>query len=151
VKVRDTEQRMGAQTQVRVFEPFFTTKEPGRGTGLGLAMVYGTVKQAGGYIWLESAPGQGTTFNIILPQQEGSAASGSKSELAPAAQPTGTETILLVEDEEMVRGLLRKTLEKCGYKIFEARHAEEGLQTAGQISEPIHPLATDIFMPRMRA
>ena len=149
LKVRDSGQGMDAQTQARVFEPFFTTKEPGRGTGLGLAMVYGTVKQAGGYIWLESAPGQGTTFNIILPQQEGSAASGSKAELAPTALPRGTETILLVEDEEMVRGLLRKTLEKCGYKVFEGRHGEEGLQTAGQISEPIHLLVTDIVMPRM--
>jgi len=149
LKVRDAGQGMDVQTQARIFEPFFTTKEPGKGTGLGLAMVYGTVKQAGGYIWLDSAPGQGTTFYIILPEQEGSVVPESKTELVPAPPPSGTETILLVEDEEIVRVLLRKTLEKSGYNVLEARHGEEGVQIAGQIDVPIHLLVTDIVMPRM--
>ena len=107
LKVSDTGHGMDAVTQAHIFEPFFTTKEPGKGTGLGLAMVYGIVKQAGGYVWVDSAPGQGSTFKILLPQVEGAVPAEPNADLAPAEISAGTKTILLVEDEEIVRVFLR--------------------------------------------
>jgi two-component system cell cycle sensor histidine kinase/response regulator CckA len=116
---------------------------------LGLAIVYGIVKQAGGYIWVDSATGRGATFKILLPLVEGAVPSEPNAELAPAERSAGTKTILLVEDEEMVRVFLRSVLEKSGYKVLEARRGVEGLQTGDATREPIHLLVTDVIMPEM--
>jgi two-component system, cell cycle sensor histidine kinase and response regulator CckA len=147
--VSDTGHGMDAQTQAHIFEPFFTTKEKDKGTGLGLATVYGIVKQAGGYVWAESAPGRGTTFKILLPQEDGATAPEPKPDAALAELPAGGETILLVEDEEMVRLLLREVLERGGYRVLEARRGDEGLQIGERTREPIHLLVTDVIMPQM--
>jgi CheY-like chemotaxis protein len=147
--VSDTGHGMDAQTQAHIFEPFFTTKEKDKGTGLGLATVYGIVKQAGGYVWAESAPGRGTTLKILLPQEDGVTAPEPKPDSALAELPPGGETILLVEDEEMVRSLLREVLERSGYRVLEARRGDEGLQIGERTQEPIHLLVTDVIMPQM--
>ena len=147
--VSDTGHGMDAQTQAHIFEPFFTTKEKDKGTGLGLATVYGIVKQAGGYVWAESASGRGTTFKILLPQEDGVTAPEPKPDPALAELPPGGETILLVEDEEMVRLLLREVLERSGYRVLEARRGDEGLQIGERTREPIHLLITDVIMPQM--
>ena len=149
LKVSDTGHGMDAATQARIFEPFFTTKKPGKGTGLGLAMVYGIVEQAGGYVWVDSVPDQGATFKILLPLVEGAVPAEPNPELAPAKLSSGTKTILLVEDEEKVRVFLRTILERSGYKVLEARRGDEGLQTGDATREPIHLLVTDVIMPQM--
>src|ERR1035438_1678307 len=108
LKVSDTGRGMDAATQARIFEPFFTTKEPGKGTGLGLAMVYGIVEQAGGYVWVDSSPDQGTIFKILLPLVENPVPPEPTPDLAPVDFSSGTKTILVVEDEENVRVFVRK-------------------------------------------
>jgi len=148
LSVTDTGSGMDLKVQARVFEPFFTTKEKGKGTGLGLATVYGIVKQSEGYISVESAPGQGTTFRIYLPRVEAPAAAAPAPSEKPAST-TGSETILLVEDEESVRRLARAFLENRGYQVLEARdgaHAVEICQNRGQ---RIHLMVTDVVMPKM--
>jgi len=146
LSVSDTGCGMDKETLSRVFEPFFTTKEKGKGTGLGLSTVYGIVKQSGGYVFAQSEVGHGTTFRIYLPRVE------------EAAQPTdtvtpcssvmhGNETVLLVEDEESVRQLVRETLESRGYKVIEAENGEEALKISTTYTEPIHLLITDVVMP----
>jgi PAS domain S-box-containing protein len=146
--ISDTGIGMDAETQARIFDPFFTTKEKGKGTGLGLAMVYGIVKQSGGYIWVYSEVGKGTTFKIYLPRTEeeveesGPGRSGFKAQL-------GTETLLLVEDEDAVRVLVRNVLREKGYRILEASRGEEALELAGQYGGPIDLLVTDVVMPQM--
>jgi two-component system, cell cycle sensor histidine kinase and response regulator CckA len=147
--VSDTGHGMDAETQAHIFEPFFTTKEKDKGTGLGLATVYGIVKQAGGYVWVESVLGRGTTFKVLLPQEPGVSPPDPNPDLAPAVLPPGAETILLVEDEEMVRLLLCAVLERSGYRVLEARRGDEGLQVAERTREPIHLLVTDVIMPQM--
>jgi two-component system, cell cycle sensor histidine kinase and response regulator CckA len=119
VTLRDTGHGMDEATQARLFEPFFTTKEPGKGTGLGLAMVYGFVKQSGGHLEVESAVGCGTTVRIYLPRAETTAPSAKPPPSHPQ-MPTGTETVLLVEDEESVRELSRLILQSSGYTVIEA-------------------------------
>jgi two-component system cell cycle sensor histidine kinase/response regulator CckA len=131
----------------KIFEPFFTTKEPGKGTGLGLAMVYGIVKQAGGYVWVYSEVGRGTTFKIYLPRVDEPA-------VAPEVQETpmpskGWETILLVEDEGSLRAIAREILEDHGYRVIEAGGANEAIEIARRHPEPIHLLVTDVVMPGM--
>ena len=148
LSVTDTGEGMDKETQLRIFEPFFTTKEKGKGTGLGLSTVYGIVKQSGGYVLVESEPQQGTTFRIYLPRVEDA--------LEPAglvgtsrSQAGGSETVLLVEDEESVRQLVRETLELKGYKVLEADHGEAALQIVSGYSGKIDMLITDVVMPGM--
>src|SRR3989454_2198412 len=146
--VSDTGCGMDEATQSRIFEPFFTTKEQGKGTGLGLSTVYGIVKQSGGYIWVYSEPGQGTTVKIYLPRVAAPADS-----VLPVTHwsklPPGTETLLLVEDEPEVRWLVRELLQHLGYTILEARHGIEAQVLSIQHPGPIHLLITDVVMPQM--
>ena len=146
--VKDTGMGMDALTQARIFEPFFTTKEQGKGTGLGLATVYGVVKQSGGYVWVESEPGAGTTFSIYLPQV---LEANAKCESTPAIAATGrvSGTILLVEDEESLRTLTRSILEQQGYTVLEACNGKEAVEIARKHSGLIDLLLTDIVMPGM--
>jgi PAS domain S-box-containing protein len=148
LSVTDTGTGMDPEMQARIFEPFFTTKEVGKGTGLGLATVYGIVKQMGGFIWVYSEVDQGTVFKIYLPQVEsvGEIAEVPKDE---AVLESGTGTILLVEDEEAVRSLLRELLESAGYRVIAAVNGEEALLLETQTLEPIDLLVTDMVMPRM--
>jgi PAS domain S-box-containing protein len=139
---------MDAATRARVFEPFFTTKEKGKGTGLGLSMVYGVVKQSGGYIEVISEPGAGATFKIYLPKVEQAFDSQKQSaELLDSLQ--GTETVLLVEDEISLRKLSRHLLEICGYNVLEAESGAEALQISQRHKQMIHLLLTDVVMPGM--
>ena len=146
LSVSDTGTGMDEQTKAHLFEPFFTTKEKGKGTGLGLATVYGVVKQSGGHIWVDSEPGQGTTFKVYLPRATGL----SPREPGMPAEPTtfrGTETILLVEDEATVRTVVRDALERQGYTVLEAASAEAAIQIGERHHGPIHLLLTDMVMP----
>jgi len=146
--VSDTGHGMDAETQQQIFEPFFTTKAQGEGTGLGLATVFGIVKQHGGNIWVYSELDKGTTFKVYLPQTSETEQSVEISQ-AEAETLSGTETILVVEDEEMVRKLVCETLAAYGYKIIEAQNVNDGLQRASEYKEPIHLLLTDVIMPEM--
>jgi two-component system cell cycle sensor histidine kinase/response regulator CckA len=146
--VTDTGVGMSAATVARIFEPFYTTKERGAGTGLGLSTVYGIVKQSGGQIEVESEPGIGTTFRVFLPLVPEVAAPFSPKAL-DARPLAGTETVLLVEDEEALRGLGREILESYGYTVLLACDGEAGLALALRHPEPIELLMTDILMPKM--
>jgi len=148
LRVMDTGTGMDAATQARIFEPFFTTKEPGKGTGLGLSMVHGVVRQHGGEIRVRSVVGGGTTFEIYLPQIEASpeAAGTSEAAVRPA---TGSETILLAEDEGDVRALAREVLERQGYTVLEAGDGAQALQVYEKERERIDLILTDVVMPRM--
>ena len=144
----DTGQGMDAETLQHLFEPFFTTKDKGKGTGLGLATVYGVVKQGRGDVWAQSEPGRGTTFTIYLPRVEGKS-EPALQEAAARAAGLGTETILLVEDEDGVRRLLKHVLGKRGYTVLEAANGPEALSIFQNERRPIDLLLTDIVMPRM--
>ncbi|MEP7189445.1 MAG: ATP-binding protein, partial [Roseiflexaceae bacterium] len=146
--VSDTGQGMDAETQQHIFEPFFTTKEQGKGTGLGLATVFGIVKQHGGNMWVYSELGKGTTFKMYLPQAEKTMPFAPGERTTPASVH-GTETVLVVEDEDMVRELVGETLEAHGYKVIEAPGPEAGLQIAAGYQDIIHLLLTDVIMPEM--
>jgi two-component system, cell cycle sensor histidine kinase and response regulator CckA len=141
---------MDAATQAHIFEPFFTTKEKGKGTGLGLATVYGIVKQSDGYIWVYSEPGHGTSFKVYLPRIAEERSAEILCSLPDSdAIPRGFETVLLVEDENGVRELAREYLEKCGYEVIQASNGKEALELAASYGEPIHLLMTDVVMPGM--
>ena len=139
---------MDAETQAHMFEPFFTTKGPGKGTGLGLSTVYGIVKQSSGFIWTYSELGEGTTFKIYFPRVAGKAykfADRSKREVGLR----GVETILLVEDDSLVRAFAARALRGQGYSVLEASNGREALQTAKEFVEEIHLILTDVVMPEM--
>ena len=146
--VSDTGVGMDPETQARIFEPFFTTKAPGKGTGLGLATVYGIAKQSGGYIWVYSEAGRGTTFKVYLPRVDEPAEPELSTAVAEQAG-RGSETILLVEDEGAVRSLTREILEQHGYTVLEGASPAEGLDLASRHPGPIHLLLTDVVMPGM--
>ncbi len=146
--VSDTGCGMDAETQSHIFEPFFTTKGPDKGTGLGLATVYGIVQQSAGSIWVYSEPGRGTSFRIYLPRVDGPVESKEHG-AAVTASPRGSETILLVEDDEQVRKLVCTILRNYGYKVLEASAGAEALQICDRNEGPIHLLMTDMIMPRM--
>jgi two-component system, cell cycle sensor histidine kinase and response regulator CckA len=146
VAVSDTGIGMDAKTQARIFEPFFTTKEQGKGTGLGLATVYGIVKQSGGYIWVYSHVGMGTTFKIYFPRSDEPTAvmeiDRDKLEI-----PVGSETILLAEDAEDLRELISTFLNRNGYTVLAANSSNEAIELAERDDQPIHLLLTDMVMP----
>ena len=147
--VSDTGTGMDEQTQSHLFEPFFTTKEKGKGTGLGLATVYGIVKQSGGSIWVYSEPGHGTSFKIYLSRVEGAAAGPPVAARLSVRTPTGTETVLLVEDHDGLRALARKILERYAYIVLEAANGDEALRIGESHHGTIHLLLTDVVMPGM--
>ena len=148
LSVSDNGTGMDAETQSRIFDPFFTTKELGKGTGLGLSTVYGVVRQSDGHIWVYSELGHGTTFKIYFPRVD-KAAIAEKPSAGVIRTLRGSETILLVEDDEPLRGLTRRLLTESGYTVLEAGHPDKAIQIAQQYSGPIHLLLTDVVMPGM--
>jgi PAS domain S-box-containing protein len=143
--ISDTGMGMDAETQARIFEPFFTTKELGKGTGLGLSTVYGIVKQSDGFVWVYSEPGHGTTFKIYLPQVD--AEKTTKGKPVDEAAQHGSETILVVEDEEVVRKVAREILEGAGYHALVADKGEEAIRLCAEYPQEIHLLLSDVVMP----
>jgi len=150
LNISDTGVGMDAETLAHIFEPFYTTKEAGKGTGLGLATVYGIVKRNGGEIFVYSEPGEGTVFKVILPfTYELRQVAQPAQEIAPASATT-EETILLVEDSAALRELTRVILARAGYRTLEADDGAVALEMARDYAGPIHLLLTDVVMPRMR-
>jgi signal transduction histidine kinase/ActR/RegA family two-component response regulator len=150
IVVRDTGTGMDASTLAHAFEPFFTTKPVGQGTGLGLAMCYGIIRQQNGVIWIESEPGRGSTVHIMFPRWHGDVESRAEPVvLAPTPARLGNETILVVEDEPQVRAVASRTLRGAGYRVLEATNGRDGLQVARRERETIDLVLTDIVMPEM--
>jgi two-component system, cell cycle sensor histidine kinase and response regulator CckA len=148
--VSDTGIGMDKATQARVFEPFFTTKEKGKGSGLGLAMVFGIVKQSGGHIWLYSEPGRGSTFKLCFPRTESALSVPEVSAVAPPITlPLGNETILLVEDDPQLRTLARTILDRQGYRVLDAGVPSDALKVCEGFAGEISLLVTDVVMPQM--
>ena len=148
--VADTGRGMDEAVLANLFEPFFTTKDEGRGTGLGLATVYGIVKQNHGHITVESQPGQGTRFRIYLPATDVAPAAAPPPRAAPRPRARPAVTVLLVEDEPAVMRLTRRMLEKLGYTVLAAESGGEALRLSAAHAEPIHLLISDVIMPGMR-
>jgi two-component system cell cycle sensor histidine kinase/response regulator CckA len=148
LSVSDTGIGMDEATKQCAFEPFFTTKDASKGTGLGLAMVYGVVKQSRGHIWIDSQPEHGTTFTIFLPRVDRDIESTEKS-WEPSEAIGGTETILVAEDEQMLRDLVREVLRRYGYEVIEAANGKAALSASEQHHGVIDLLLTDIVMPEM--
>jgi CheY-like chemotaxis protein len=151
VSVTDTGHGMDAATKARIFEPFFTTKDPGKGTGLGLATVYGVVKQSGGFIWVESKPGIGSCFEVYLPRTgERIEADFSETMRKSSASVGRRKTVLVVEDEREVRELACEFLTAAGYSVLTAQDGREALETVDRLGASIQAVLTDVVMPRMR-
>ena len=146
--VSDSGTGMDAATKARIFEPFFTTKSQGRGTGLGLATVYGVVKQSGGYVWVYSELGHGTTFKVYLPMVQAPAEKTAPEKTVQGHEP-GTETILFVEDEQSVRELVCEYLSARGYQVLDAADGQQALEIAAAHAGKIQLLITDVVMPRL--
>ncbi len=146
--VTDTGCGMDAETRSHLFEPFFTTKEKGKGTGLGLSTVYGIIKQSGGNVWAYSEVGRGSTFKVYLPRAEEAVKSYKPKEIASAAAK-GTETILLVEDEDAVRTMISRVLQGSGYTVLEACQGKEAIEVCQKHRGLIHLMVTDVIMPQM--
>ena len=144
--VRDSSEGMDAETQAHVFEPFFSTRDLGKGAGLGLASVWGMVKQSGGQIWVDSEPGVGTAFTVYLPRVDEPLAVEPRAQ-TPLSPRRGTETVLLVEDEAALRAMFREALAGSGYRVLEAESGAEALRKADVHGGPIHLLVTDVVMP----
>jgi two-component system, cell cycle sensor histidine kinase and response regulator CckA len=149
LSVRDTGHGMDELTRARVFEPFFTTKDPGKGTGLGLATVYGIIAQSGGQLRVESAPGTGSTFAVYLPRVE-EEVSREVAPAPPAVDTAGSETVLVAEDDDGVRALVELVLSRSGYRVLGARDGFEALRIVERETRPIDLLLTDMVMPRMK-
>jgi PAS domain S-box-containing protein len=147
LSVCDTGHGMDDEVRSHVFEPFFTTKEQGKGTGLGLATVYGIVKQSGGWVFVDSAPGAGSTFSVYLPRLDDDPE--EERDAPPDEAAPGSETVLLVEDEEIVRNLVQEVLAAQGYTVLAARDGQEALEATDRHDGRIHLLLTDVVMPRM--
>jgi CheY-like chemotaxis protein len=148
LSVADSGHGMDAATRAQIFEPFFTTKEVGKGTGLGLATVYGIVKQSGGFIEVESEPGRGAAFKVYLPRVE-EAMAAPEAARASGARPRGSETVLLVEDDESLRTLAREILTVQGYVVLEAAAPADALRIQQAHQGRIDLLLTDVVMPEM--
>jgi PAS domain S-box-containing protein len=148
LQVTDTGEGMDTQTLTRLFEPFYTTKDPGQGTGLGLAVVYGILQQAGGEIEVISEQGKGTTFKVYLPRVAGAVPLGPSHEVR-VTLPHGLETVLVVEDEEIVRVIMHDTLQMQGYHVLTAADVQDAMRLCEQHNGPIHLLVTDMVMPNM--
>ncbi len=150
IEVEDTGTGMSPEIMEKIFEPFFSTKELGKGTGLGLSMVYGIIKQTGGFIYPESTLGKGTTFRIFLPRHipaEGEMP--AKAAAAPVKDLTGHERILIVEDEESVRAFSARALSTTGYEVYEAESGEEALEVLDEIEGELDLMISDVVMPEM--
>jgi two-component system cell cycle sensor histidine kinase/response regulator CckA len=148
LSVSDNGMGMPEEVRARVFEPFFTTKEKGRGTGLGLATVYGIVKQSGGYIWVTSEPGIGTSFDFYFPRVDAQV-DPVVAALVQSTYPKGTETILLLEDEDCLRKVTREFLLESGYKVLDASRGDIAVELAKRFKEPISLIISDVVMPEM--
>jgi len=151
VELRFTDSGVGMPAAVleHIFEPFYTTKPHGQGTGLGLSTVYGIVHQSGGHIEVRSGPDEGSTFTLLFPENSATASPEAEPIAAPALQPHGRETVLLVEDEPAVRELLATTLTSHGYDVLEAGDGVAALAAAARCDAPIDLLLTDLVLPRM--
>jgi two-component system cell cycle sensor histidine kinase/response regulator CckA len=149
VALRDTGAGISAAVQARMFEPFFTTKGPGSGTGLGLSTVYGIVTQSGGFVEVKSAPGQGAEFTVYLPAAEAAVQTMPRATVAALPPAGGSETILLVEDEDPVRAIAHRVLTRHGYTVIEARHGAQGLALLASRGDEIDAVLTDAVMPQM--
>jgi two-component system cell cycle sensor histidine kinase/response regulator CckA len=148
VAVSDTGSGMDKETQEHIFEPFYSTKEKGKGTGLGLSTVYGIVKQNKGFIWVYSEPGQGTTFKIYMPRAEEKVKTEEKVQTSEK-HLSGSETVLVVEDDDSLRNLAQKTLRQYGYRVLTARNGEDALSIGKEYEGQIDLLLTDVVMPTM--
>jgi PAS domain S-box-containing protein len=149
LSVADTGDGIEAAMIGRIFEPFFTTKEQGKGTGLGLATVYGIVKQSGGYLWVESEPGRGSTFRVYLPRATGRAGLRTPSISVPAVRGDDSRSVLLVEDEEAVRAMAGRALRHAGFAVLEARHGRDALAVCARADVTVDLVITDVVMPEM--
>ncbi|MEO7274116.1 MAG: response regulator [Vicinamibacterales bacterium] len=148
ISVSDTGCGMNPAMQSQIFEPFYTTKSLERGTGLGLSMVYGIIRQSGGHISVDSTPGHGSTFRVHLPRAEQPVTSGSVAAVT-AGPAGGAESVLLVDDDESVRSLGRRTLERYGYTVITTGSGDEAFQLAATRGAPFDLLVTDVMMPGM--
>ena len=148
--VRDTGIGMNKKTKERIFEPFFTTKEQGKGTGLGMSTVYGIVKQNNGFIWVSSEPGQGSIFNVCLPRAKGGVEEEKEEkERISVSEFGGSETVLIVEDDDGLRKHMRTVLKRNGYKVLEAENGKDALRISKEYDGPIELMITDVVMPKM--